>query len=201
MKPGLFLPATAALAALLALSGCMAPIGPVEVTRFVEPAALPQLGHGTIAVEPASGMDPNSLELGSYTAAVARELVRLGYQTAADGQGAQVALVRVERQTVQPERDHGPVSVGGGASAGSYGSGVGLGIGIDLSGKPKPQTETRLSVMIRDRASGKTVWEGRASFAVQADAPLATTSLGAPKMAAALFQNFPGRNGETIEVQ
>ena len=55
--------------------------------------------------------------------------------------------------------------------------------------------------MIQDRASGQTIWEGRAGFTVQADAPLATTSLGAPKMAAALFQDFPGRNGETIQVK
>lgn len=195
MKSGLH-----ALAAALALSGCVAPIGPVEVTRFHQPVARAQLGHGPIAVEAAPGMNPNSLELASYKLAVSRELVRLGYEAAAEGSGAQVALVRLERATVQPERSNGPVSVGVGGGTGSYGSGVGLGLGIDLSGKPKPEVATRLGVMIRERATSQTLWEGRASFSVRADAPLAQSQLGAPKMAAALFKDFPGNDGETIEV-
>lgn len=195
----------AAFAALVigaaALSGCATPIGPVEVTRFHLPEAEARLGHGTIAVEPAPGLDPNSLEIQSYERAVARELVRLGYSEVAAGSGAQVAVVRLERTTFQPQRNGGPVSVGGAASAGSYGSGVGLGIGIDLSGKPPAQVSTELGVMIRDRTSDKTLWEGRASFTVRADAPLAQTQLGAAKMAEAMFQAFPGNNGETVNVR
>jgi hypothetical protein len=61
--------------------------------------------------------------------------------------------------------------------------------------------ETRLAVAIRDRKSGKVVWEGRAQFTVRASAPLAQTTLAAPKMAAALFQGFPGNSGETILVR
>jgi len=57
-----------------------------------------------------------------------------------------------------------------------------------------------MSVMIRDRVSGQSLWEGRAQFGVRADAPLAQTSLGAAKMAQALFRDFPGRSGETITV-
>ena len=133
--------------------------------------------------------------------AVARELVRIGYSEAAAGGGEQVALVRVLRTTWRPGRDRSPVSVGGGASVGSYGSGMGLGIGIDLSGRPKEQTTTELGVMIRDRASGRTLWEGRANFTVPSDAPLAQTQLGAAKMAEAMFKQFPGNSGETVEVQ
>ncbi|WP_054531059.1 DUF4136 domain-containing protein [Erythrobacter sp. SG61-1L] len=191
----------ASATALLGLSGCMTPIGPVEVTRFHDAARLSQLGHGTIAVESAAGLDPKSLELASYKLAVGRELTRLGYDVVAEGAGAQVAVVRLERATIQPDGGRSPVSVGGGASVGSYGSGVGLGIGIDLSGKPKAQVDTRLGVMIRDRASDQTLWEGRASFTVRADAPLAQSQLGAPKMAAALFSDFPGNNGQTVEVK
>jgi hypothetical protein len=56
-------------------------------------------------------------------------------------------------------------------------------------------------VMIRDRDSGETLWEGRASFAVKASSPLAETQLGAAKIAEALFQDFPGNSGETILVE
>ncbi len=58
-----------------------------------------------------------------------------------------------------------------------------------------------MSVTIRDRATNQNVWEGRASFAVRANAPQAQTAIGAAKMAQALFKGFPGESGETIVVQ
>lgn len=199
--------------ALLALPGCATPTGPVEVTRFHDPAALARLGQGTISVEAAPGAPGDSLEMQSYQAAVARELVKLGYSEASDGKSAQVAQVRVERMPFQPTRSSSPVSVGVGGSTGSYGSGVGLGIGFDLSGPPPQQLITQMQVTIRERASnpsfgqplgqplGQTLWEGRASFTVRADAPLAQSQLGAARIAEALFRNFPGNSGETIEVR
>ena len=197
--------ATRAVAAVLlataALGGCVAPVGPVEVTRFHDATLLDRVGRGTIAVEPAAGMDPASLELRSYQSAVARRLVTLGYREAPGGSGGQVALVRLQRTAFRPGRDGSPVSVGVGGGGGSYGSGVGMGIGIDLSGASAEQVTTELGVQIRDRASGKTVWEGRARFTVRASSPLADTQLGAAKLAEALFANFPGNSGETIQVQ
>lgn len=189
----------AAMIALLALAGCVAPVGPVQVTRFHAPDVSP-LGKGTIAVEPAPGMDPASLEWQTYSAAVARQLILLGYTEAKPGSGGQVALVNLARRTLQPAGSN-PVSVGMGGSTGTYGSGVGLGIGINLSPKPAAEVATDLSVSIRDRASGATLWEGRATFVVSSKSPLATTALGAPKMSEALFAGFPGQSGETIEVK
>lgn len=192
----------AAIAAgALALAGCMTPVGPVEVTRFHRPEAVSALGQGTFSVAAAPGMDPASLEIQSYQRAVARELIRIGYQEVASGGGAQIALVRVNRTAFQPGRDGGPVSVGVGAGTGSYGSGVGLGIGIDLSGPPPEQITTELGVMIQERASSRTLWEGRANFTVRADSPLAQTQLGASKMAEAMFLTFPGNDGETVEIK
>lgn len=187
------------MAPLALLSGCVAPTGPVEVTRFHVPDVAP-LARGTIAVEAAAGMDPASLELRAYEDAVAQELRRLGYTVNESG-GDQVALVRLSRQSYLPSRTRSPVTVGGNGTVGSYGSGVGLGIGIDLSGPPSQQTETALSVMIRDRKSAKALWEGAARFTVKASSPLAQTSLGAPKLAEALFRGFPGQSGETILVK
>jgi hypothetical protein len=199
MKFPFVVPALAALS----LAGCVAPVGPVEVTRFHVPDA--QLGRGPIAVVPAPGeaamsQSDTSLELRAYQAAIARELVRIGYAESPAG-SAQVAEVRLMRRTWQPERTRGPVSVGVGAGGGSYGSGAGVGIGIDLSGRPPAQTETALAVTIRDRAGGRTLWEGRAQFIVRADSPLAQTDLGAAKLAEALFRGFPGNSGETILVK
>lgn len=189
-----------ALALSAALSGCVAPVGPVQVTRF-HAADVTPLGKGTIGIEAAPGMDAGSLELQAYQAVVGQQLQRLGYATAASGAGDQVALVRVTRNRYRPDRTRGPVSVGVGGSTGSYGSGVGLGIGIDLSGPPPEQVETQLAVTIRDRKSGTALWEGRANFTVSAKSPMADTSLGAAKVAEALFRGFPGTSGETIEVK
>jgi hypothetical protein len=197
MKPLFAL--TAALA-MAGLSGCVAPTGPVEVTRFHVPD-ISRLGKGTIAIEAAPGNDPASLEWRAYQSAVARQLVLLGYTQAPAGSGSQVALVRLARQTYRPGRSGSPVSVGLGGSTGSYGSGVGLGIGLNLAGRPKDQVETDLGVMIKDRASQATLWEGRAGFTVRAGTPLADTSLGAAKMAEALFAGFPGEPGESIAVK
>jgi len=193
------------LALLTSLGGCVAPTGPVEVTRFHVPDTAP-LGRGSIAVEAAPGMDPASIELRTFEEAVSRELQRVGYAPSAPATTSapatpQVAEVRLERRTEQPPRTRSPVSVGLGGSTGSYRSGMGMGIGIDLSGPPKPVTETLLSVVIRDRATRTVLWEGRASFAVRADSPLATTALGAAQMATALFAGFPGPSGETVLVK
>jgi hypothetical protein len=72
------------LAASIALSGCVTPVGPVEVTRFHAPD-IAALGKGTIEVVPAPGSDGASLEWQSYRQAVLRQLVLLGYGEAAAG--------------------------------------------------------------------------------------------------------------------
>lgn len=193
--------ASAACLAIAALAGCVAPIGPVEVTRFHVPDTS-RLGRGAIAVEPAPGGDAASLEFRTYAAAISRQLVLLGYSEAAPGSASpQVAQIKLERQFLQADRQRGPVSVGVGGSTGSYGSGVGVGIGLNLSGPPPEQITTDLAVMIRDTASGQSLWEGRASFSVSAKSPMADSQLGAAKMAEALFKGFPGNSGETILVQ
>lgn len=187
--------------ACAALAGCVAPVGPVEVTRFHAADTAP-LGRGTIRIEPAPGQI-DDMEFRAYAAAVGRELARLGYAEPLPGEAGsgQVALLSVERRRFQPQRDGGPVSVGVGGSTGSYGSGLGVGIGIDLSGPPPEQVETRLAVTITERTSGRHLWEGRAAFVVRADAPVAQTSLGSAKIAEALFKGFPGESGETILVK
>lgn len=184
---------------LLPLSACVAPTGPVEVTRFHVPETA--VLEGTVTVEAAPGMDPASLDVRTFEAAVGRELQRVGYRETNGPEGAQVAEVRLERRTYRPGRTGSPVSVGLGGQTGSYGSGVGVGVGIDLSGPPPEMTETLLGVMIRDRASRRVLWEGRASFAVRAASPLGSTALGAAEMARALFRDFPGKSGETVLVK
>lgn len=188
-----------AAAVILNLSGCIAPVGPVEVTRFTASGAA-QLGKGTISVEPAPAIDAAGPEWQAYRAAVARQLIVLGYTEAAPGAGTQVALVTVSRRTVTPPRSS-PVVIGVGGATGSYGGALGVGVGLDLTPRSGSQVATDLAVTIKHRQTNATLWEGRASFVVPARSPLASTALGAPKVSEALFRGFPGQSGQTIEVR
>ena len=201
MKPVKFAIAATALASLAA---CATPVvtGPVEVTRFLEPASTARLGQGTIFVESAPGVDGDSLALAPYKEAIARELEALGYREGSRAAATQIAQVRVERYRTAGGERRGPVSVGVGGSTGSYGSGLGLGLGINLGGGgPREMIDTEVRVMIRDKSSDATYWEGRAQFSVSGNSPYADTPANAAAVADALFRNFPGNNGETIEVR
>lgn len=190
----------AALLSALLLAACATPQGPVEVTRFVDPAGAARLGQGTVFVESAPG-SLEGLEAAPYKAAVAAELTRLGYRESNRAEAGQIAQVRVERYVETAEGRRSPVSVGVGGSTGSYGSGVGLGIGINLGGGGGPKTGTQLGVTLRDSKGGRNLWEGRAEIETGAKSPLADRTRNAQALAAALFRDFPGRNGETVEVE
>ncbi len=202
MRRSTLLPAV--LGATFALAACTTPQGPVEVTRFVDPAGAARLGQGTVFVESAPG-SLDGLEAAPYKAAVAAELARLGYRESARAGADQIAQVNIARYFETAEGRRSPVSVGVGGSTGSYGSGVGLGIGINLGGGKRPQTGTQLGVTLRDARTATTaapnLWEGRAELRTTDKSPLAERTANAQALAAALFQEFPGRNGETVEVE
>ncbi|MBX7483991.1 DUF4136 domain-containing protein [Qipengyuania qiaonensis] len=185
----------------LSLAGCTTRPGPVEVTRFVAPDRVAQLGQGSIFVESAPGGEANGLELSTYKAAVADELRRLGYSESSRDGAAQVAQISLERYVVGSGGRRNPVSVGVGGSTGNYGSGVGVGIGINLGGGQKDRLGTELAVTIREKASGQSIWEGRADFQAPENSALARGTANAQTVASALFREFPGNNGETIEVE
>lgn len=188
----------APLAAAATLAGCTTIAEPVEVTRFVAEDGRAELGKGTIFVE-AVGDEPGAAQdLLVYQAAVARELVALGYREAARAEARQVAQVRVDQTLIGTDRS--PVTVGAGGSVGTYGSGAGVGVGINLGGRDKERLATRLEVRILDKQSGQGLWEGRAIFEVATRSILADSAQNASVMADALFRSFPGSNGETVQV-
>ncbi|NBC36527.1 DUF4136 domain-containing protein [Novosphingobium sp. FSY-8] len=200
---------------LLALGGCMVPTPPVEVSRF-HAAEAGVLGRGAITVvaAPAGTSLPapaplSDAERASWHDAVRRELARLGYDAqlgdpaldAPRPSSGQIAQVRVIRQTIGDNRTNPRVTVGGNASVGSYGSSTGMGVAIRLGGPPSgAQVATDLAVVIRDAASGRVLWEGRASLTLAASAPMAQTAMAAPRLAGALFGGFPGISGQTVRV-
>lgn len=194
---------TLSILATASLAACAAGprVSPVEVTRFHQSETLAQLGNGTIFIETAPGLENDLGEIAAYKAAIAAELVTLGYREVARAEAAQVAQVKVDRFENRPGGRRGPVSVGGGASTGGYGSGVGLGIGINLGGGERPMIGTDLAVSIRDKQSSDVLWEGRASISVSDNSQYVEPRANANAIAAAMFREFPGNNGETIEIE
>jgi hypothetical protein len=186
--------------ALLCLSACVVPTGPVEVTRFNRAAEGLGYGNGTFAVVvPDDAASGPSLSASPYVAAVAREMQRVGYVDRAGPASEVIAEVRFGATTIRPDR-RSPVSVGVGGSTGSYGSGVGLGLGINLGGGAKAQVETTLAVRILRRSDNLVLWEGKAVQAAKAGSPAAQPGIAASKLAEAMFKDFPGVSGETIRV-
>lgn len=189
----------AALAAT-SLSACTSTYtGPVEVNRFVaeNPA---QLREGAISVSISDEISNENVRE-AFLTAVSNELSRLGYDVVADGHsGAQIAEIRTSRENIETSPRRGPVSVGVGGSTGSYGSGLGLGVGINLGGGERgPTIVTNLSVRISSN-SGETLWEGRAELPTSINSPYSEVQLSAKTLAGALFQDFPGGNGETLTI-
>ena len=174
---------------------------PVEVTRFHTPDSLATLGRRAVAVVPAAGGVASSLEQQTWIDAVGRELAALGFGAATPGAADVMAEVRVERETLHSERRRGPVSVGVGGSTGGWHSGVGLGVGFSLGGGPRERVHTLLAVTLRDRASGRSLWEGRAENVESAKAREAGADLAATRLAHALFAGFPGTSGGTVSAR
>lgn len=186
------------LAATLPLPALAAPA--VEVTRFHTPETVQQ-ARGAVTVMAAPGTDATSLETRTWLAAVERQLAAAGFGAATAGAADRVAEVRVDRVTIRRDGQRGPVSVGVGGSTGGWGSGVGLGLGLNLGGGSKERIETRLAVTIRDRASGRALWEGRAESSDKAGSKDADAGRASERLARALFKDFPGKSGETIKVK
>lgn len=172
--------------------------GRIDVARFrADDAAA--LRSGTIAVIPMpEGSGGADLRQGAtFEAAVESELLHAGYQAAPATGGAQVAEVRILRiELVPAEVKRKPV--GGEMSVGlsNRGSMVGLGLYVDATKPKKALLSTLLETRIRDRASGKVLWEGRASIATRDGDAKWNDSAVAMRLARALFDGFPLRTGE-----
>lgn len=179
--------------------------GKVEVARFVaEGEVAAALRTGAIAVvampEGAGGADLR--QDATYQAAVESELIHAGYQAAGAEPGAQVAEVRIKRTELRPaETKRNPVSGQMTMGVSNHGSMMGLGIAIDATKPKKALLSTTLETRIRDRASGKVLWEGRAAIATRDGDEKWNDDAIARRLAHALFDGFPMRAGESSEAR
>ncbi|MEP3052447.1 MAG: hypothetical protein ABJP48_06830 [Erythrobacter sp.] len=203
-------PATLGCATAFLLSACatVPPPSPIEVTRFHQAEALQQTERGVFFVEFAPSIENPGLELAPYKAAVASELSTLGYEEGSRDTATTIAQISIAQFEVDRlGQNRGPVSVGVGGRTGSFGTGVGLGIGINLGGGSRsgPQIGTELSVSLRTAENGvpaaSNLWEGRAEVRISQQSPESAPTSTAELLASALFDEFPGNNGETITIE
>lgn len=186
----------------LVLAACVATTPPVSVTRFHN-APDAQIATGTVSIISSQGdKDGAVLQNQAFEAAVLREMQRIGFVEAANSSETSeyVARISVEQSRISASGGRSPVSVGVGGRTGGYGSGIGLGIGINLGGGRKDKIATDLSVRITRRADNETIWEGRSSVEAKDGSPASQPGLAASKLAEALFRDFPGESGTTINV-
>ncbi|HET9427432.1 MAG TPA: DUF4136 domain-containing protein [Allosphingosinicella sp.] len=173
-----------------------------SVTRF---HLGQEIARGEIRVEPTNPGNANSIEFARIAASVERELARLGWRIArGNARSEQVALVRIDQGSREAMRSRSGVSVGIGGGSGGWGrSGVGVGVGasIPIGSRSSEIVVTELGVRIQRRSDATVAWEGRAELEARAGTPLAEPAAAADRLAAALFQDFPGESGRTIRVR
>lgn len=193
MNRAFFLSLAALAASPLALPSSALAANSTDVASFRAADAGDRLGHGGIVAtsDPAdSGLDSG---LPIYEHAVMDALGRIGYRVGEEQTGGgQIAEIEVTHAEVQPgEPPHRPVSGTMSTMFSNRGSGFGLGLNIDLSKPRGPLVSTRLSVRIRDRASGEVLWEGRAETATRADKDGLDHGKTADRLVTAMFKGFP----------
>jgi hypothetical protein len=174
--------------------------GHVEVSRFVaEGDVAKALGRGVIAVTGApTGSGADSRELRTYEAAVIDQLAQLGYRTDAPADSAtQIAELHIGHDVVVPqEQKRSPVSGEMAVGVSNRGTAYGLALNVDLTKPRGALIATQLELRIRDKATGAALWEGRADVLTREGDEKWSDGVVAAKLAAALFDGFPGKSGE-----
>jgi len=177
--------------------------GKVEVARFVAEDAKGLLGQGSIGVVPAKGEEEDGEVPAAFEAAVIDRLVAAGYDTQGPaGSESQLAELHIAKSVVVPqEAPHKPVSGEMTMGVSNHGSMMGMGLNIDLTKPKKALISTRLEARIRDRESGKVLWEGRADIATREGDSDWTDQAIAHKLADALFKGFPADAGQVVAMR
>jgi hypothetical protein len=178
----------AALAACAGGGGKERPVaGGVDVARFHlgEPVARAQ-----IAIEPFDKADGNRPEFPAYSAAVGRQLSRLGWTVVpSTTQSEQIALIDLEQGSREAVAALSAARIGRGVSA------------TVPAGTSANVTATLLEVAIRRRSDGTVFWEGRAVGEAPTGSAEAVRTAAVERLADALFRDFPGESGRTIRVR
>ena len=172
----------------------------IDVTAYRAADADVLLGKGRIVVSgmPAEDGEIDDGKLPVYEAAVIDELARRGYDTATANDPGQIAEIGVSHSVAVPEEaPHKKVSGEMSTMIGNRGSGFGMALAIDLTKPAKAIIGTRLDLRIRDKATGRVLWEGHAEGeAREGDGGLDNGAMAA-RLASALLKKFP--EGQVVQ--
>lgn len=161
----------------------------VEAFRSIDSAGL--LGKGAITVAAAPGAEAE-WKLPVYEAAVVDQLAKLGYDTAVSGaEGGQIAQIGITHNVVVPEEvKRKPVSGAMEVGVSNRGNYTAMALNVDLTKPRKAIVATRLDVRIRDKTSGRVLWEGHAEAQTREDDEGLNNGAVAARLASALFAQF-----------
>lgn len=191
-----FLSLTVAAAAI-ALSGC-ASTPKANVLRFHQSQPITA---GTIFLRPANSENLNSLEFQSQANAVAAELQAHGLTRSNAPQVARYTAtidLSVAERMGAPRQSGLSIGLGGGYMGGNVGLGTSVSVPVGTKTRATIDTTTTLSVRIIDTSSNQPLWEGRASLDTKAGGQYGTPLT--PVLAHAIFADFPGQSGQTVQV-
>jgi len=160
------------------------------------------LGKGPVMVTTLAGSTATGSDQATYEAALIDQLIKAGYDTTnPKPESGQIVEIRVIRDTVVPEEEkRKPVSGAMSVGVSNYGSMVGMAVAVDLTKPKKALISTRLEAKVKDRATDKVLWEGRADIDTRQDDEHWTEQDIAGRLAAALFEHFPSgtRSAEAV---
>jgi hypothetical protein len=167
--------------------------GKLDAEGFPSPDAGNLLGSGHVTITAMSGSMGEGREEATFEAAVIDQLAKSGYDTVTrDPDGGQITEIGIIHDELVPaEQKHSPISGEMEAGVSNYGSGFGVALNYDASKPRGALIETRLDLRIRDRATGKPLFEGRARIATREGDSHWTDEKIANRLAAAIFAKFP----------
>lgn len=180
------------------VAACTTAVPPAQVTRFHlnQPFA-----RGAITLRPLDAAKADTLEFRSQAAAVSGELTRLGFNVVPvldkAEQIATIDVARGVRPSALPARSPVTIGIGGGSFGGNVGIGIGTSFGVGKK-RSNDVAVTTLSVQIKRASDESVVWEGRAQG--KSDSAVSPDD-EVRRLASALFRDFPGPSGKTVEVK
>lgn len=172
----------------------------IDVTAYRTADAPALLGKGRIVVSrmATDAGDNEDGKLPVYEAAVIDELARRGYDTATALDPGQIAEIGVSHSVAVPEEaPRKKVSGAMSTTVSNRGSGFGMALAIDLSKPAKAIIGTRLDLRIRDKATGRILWEGHAEGEAREEDGGIDNSQMAARLATALLKRFP--DGDVVQ--
>lgn len=172
----------------------------INVTAYRAADAEALLGKGRIVVSrmASDAGDNEDGKLPVYEAAVIDELARRGYDTATAHDPGQIAEIGVSHSVAVPEEaPRKKVSGAMSTTVSNRGSGFGLALAVDLTKPAKAIVATRLDLRIRDKASGRVLWEGHAEGEAREEDGGINNSAMAARLATALLKRFP--DGQVVQ--